>query len=61
MLLLLWQCIEQRLDHGLPKWRDHIDRLRQVSAVEEREEGSRWSDDEVFEGLVRSILSANTD
>jgi endonuclease III len=60
MLSLLWKCIERRLDDGLPEWRNEIDRLGQVPAVKKREEGGKWSDDEVFEGLVRSILSANT-
>lgn len=59
-LSLLWQRIEQRLDCDQPQWRDDVDHRGQVSAVEKREGGSRWSDDEVFEGLVRSILSANT-
>ncbi len=60
-LSLLWQRIEQRLECNRPQWRNDIDRLGQVSAVDRREGSSRWSDDEVFEGLVRSILSANSD
>jgi hypothetical protein len=60
MLSLLWQRIEQRLDEGLPRWQNDIDHLGQVTAVKKREGGSQWSDDEIFEGLVRSILSANT-
>jgi len=61
MLSLLWQRIEQRLDCNRPQWRNDIDRFGQASAVEKREGGSCWSDNEVFEGLVRSVLSANTD
>jgi endonuclease III len=60
MLLLLWQRIEQRLDCDRTRWRDDVDHLRQISAVEKREGGGRWADDEIFEGLVRSILSAHT-
>jgi hypothetical protein len=58
---MLWQRIEQRLDSDLPRWRASIDDFRQVSAIEEREQGRRWSDDEIFKGLFLSVLSSSTD
>jgi hypothetical protein len=57
----LWHAIQQRLDRSLPSWREMIENLGQVAAVERRETGTRWSDDEVFEALLRAVLSNNTD
>lgn len=57
----LWQRIQTELDTGLPCWRVQIESFGQVAAVERRRAGGRWSDDEVFEALLRSILSSATD
>ena len=61
MSLPLWKSIETRLDHDLADWRGKIDCMGQVRSVEKREAGGAWGNDELFEALVRSILSANTD
>jgi endonuclease III len=61
MLRLLWSSIEERLDDGLPDWRGRIDDLGQVASVKKRETGTQWGNNQVFESLVRSVLSANTD
>ena len=57
----LWNRIESRLDSKLPAWRERIDDLGQVAAVEKRSAGRTWSDDEVFKGLLLAVLSSNTD
>jgi hypothetical protein len=57
----LWGAIRQRLDVELPNWTQLIDHFGQVAAVERREAGLRWSDDEVFEALLRAVLSNSTD
>ena len=58
---ILWNNIEARLEHRLPKWRNQADEMRQLAAVEERFAGRSWSDDKVFEALLMAVLSANTD
>jgi len=59
----LWKRIETRLTLGLgaAEWRQRIEALNQVPAVRARAQGRKWSDDEVFKGLVLSVLSNNTD
>ena len=57
----LWRAIRQRLDLGLPMWKQKIERLGQVAAVERREGGHHWSDNEVFEALLLAVLSNNTE
>lgn len=59
----LWNNIESRLDSKLEGWRARIRRFGQVQAVEDRKSGRKkaWTDDEVFEALLMSVLSANTD
>ena len=57
----LWLAIRDRLDRSLPKWTQRIEDLGQVAYVECREAGSHWSDDQVFEALLRAVLSNNTD
>lgn len=59
--LSLWQAIQRRLDRELPDWRSLIAHLGQVEAVERREAGHSWSDDEVFEALLCAVLSNHTD
>ena len=57
----LWHTIESRLDSSLRGWRRRVEELDQVAAVQDRARGRAWSDDEVFEGLLMAVLSANTD
>jgi len=56
----LWNAIRGRLDRCLPEWLRLIDDFGQVAAVKRREAGHRWSDDEVFEALLRAVLSSHT-
>lgn len=60
-VLTLWRNVESRLYERHPNWHGEIERFGQVSAVESRSQGRAWSDDEVFEALLLSVLSANTD
>ncbi len=57
----LWANIQKRLDQSKPEWRDLIIHYKQVTAIESRARGKGWSDVEVFESLVRSVLSNSTD
>ena len=57
----LWDRIENRLATDMPQWRERVEDLGQVSAVRERAIGRRWSDEEMFKGLIHSVLSNNTD
>lgn len=57
----LWSEIQERLYAGVPDWRALIVHYQQVSAIEARERGRHWSDADVFEALVRSVLSNSTD
>ena len=59
--IALWRAIQDQLDASLPTWRRLIDHFGQVSAVERREAGAEWSDEEVFEALLRSVLSNSID
>lgn len=56
----VWTSIVNHLDRGLPSWRDNVATWGQATAVADRRSGKRWSDDEVFRGLVLSVLSNNT-
>jgi hypothetical protein len=57
----LWTAIRENLNNGVAKWQDKIIGFGQVAAVESREKGKKWSDNEIFEGVVKAILSSNTD
>lgn len=59
-LTKLWKNIESRLDSNLPGWRERIIDFGQIQAVKDRRNGKTWTDEEVFEALLMSILSANT-
>lgn len=59
--LELWNSIESRLDSSYPKWRERIEGMGQVGAVKKRISGATWSDEEVFEASLTSLLSSNTD
>ena len=58
--LTLWSNIEARLDSRLPKWRDRIDEMGQVAAVEGRLASQTWTDDKVFKAILMAVLSSNT-
>lgn len=60
-LSALWQVVQARLDAGLPSWRGTIEHFGQVAAAEQRALGLHWTDDDVFESLLRAVLSNNTD
>jgi hypothetical protein len=57
----LWTRVQGRLDRLVPDWRRRIEHFGQVRAVEERRQGVAWSDDRVFECLLRAVLSGATD
>ena len=57
----LWHAAVNELDRSYPAWREYIDHMGQVAAAERREAGNRWNDNEVFEALLRAVLSNNTD
>lgn len=57
----LWNTVCSILNSRLPKWRDRINNGGQVSAVEARENGYQFFDKEVFEGIVKAVLSNSTD
>ena len=58
---VLWAAVRNRLESSLPRWREAIDRLGQLAAVERREAGAHWSDGEVLEALTWAVLSNSTD
>jgi len=57
----LWAKIVERLDLHLPTWKEKINALGQVNAVEKRRAGGSWSDSEVLEALMMSVLSNSMD
>ena len=57
----LWDRITKHLTTFLPTWRSRIAEFGQVTAVERRLNGDRWSDNEVFEGIVLGLLSNSID
>ena len=56
----IWERIQFELGNGLPEWKTRIDQMKQVGAVEARARGRVFSNDDVFKGLVLSVLSSNT-
>ena len=61
MFARLWSRIQQVLDAREPRWQQRIENMGQIASIEAREAGRRWTDSEVFEGIVRAVLSAQTD
>ncbi len=57
----LWNTICGTLDAGLPKWRQRILDAGQVSAVQNRQDGHQFTDTEIFEGVVKAVLSNSID
>lgn len=58
---ILWDKICAQLDTGIPNWQERIIYFGQITAGENREKGKRWTDNEIFEGFIKAILSSNTD
>lgn len=57
----LWDRITRHLTTFQPTWRTRIAEFAQCAAVERRVKGKRWSDSEVFEGVVFGLLSNSID
>lgn len=57
----LWARITRHLDAFQPAWRTRTAEFGQVAAVERRLNGDRWSDNEIFEGIVLGLLSNSID
>lgn len=55
-----WGSILHRLGVGLPNWQERINNLNQAALVQARAGGHVFSNDEVFKGLVLSVLSSST-
>lgn len=56
----LWAAILAQLDAWDANWQAKIDALGQMSQLEKRERHSLFSDDEIFEGMLKSVLSNAT-
>jgi hypothetical protein len=57
----LWQAVQGELDNSLKGWRERINQFGQVAAVEDRSNGRRWNDREIFKGIVLAVLSNSVD
>lgn len=57
----IWNNILSIMDSRLPDWKERIKNGGQPSAVEAREKGFRFSDNQIFEGVVKAVLSNSTD
>ena len=57
---VLWSNIESCLDLRHAHWRERVEEFGQVRAVQQRSRGLVWSDDQVFEAILRAVLSSNT-
>lgn len=58
---LLWAAISQRLTTWDATWSSKIDALDQLSRVRDRQNGRTFTDEDIFEGVVKAILSGATD
>lgn len=57
----LWSIIQSALDKGKPTWRVQLDALDQIPKAEKRKQKIIFSDADIFEGLLRSLLSNSVD
>jgi len=57
----LWNKILSIMGSRLPDWKERIKVGGQPSAVEAREKGHRFSDNQIFEAVVKAVLSNTTD
>ena len=56
----LWARTLTRLDSWDATWRNKIVSLGQIDMLKKRQAGLRFSDDEIFEGMLKSVLSNST-
>ncbi len=56
----LWSAILTHLDAWDANWQDKIVALGQMSQLEKRKSGATFSDDEIFEGMLKAVLSNAT-
>ena len=57
----VWLRVRSKIDDRMPAWRERLTEMGQIDAISKRQAGHRWTDEEVFKGLVLSILSNSTD
>jgi len=57
----LWTKVVSIMDSRLPDWKDKIKNGGQPSAVQARKKGFPFSDTQIFEGVVKAVLSNSTD
>jgi hypothetical protein len=56
----VWQRVQDTLTNGLPDWRQRASSLGQLQQNKRRDTNYRFDDDEVFKGLLLSLLSNST-
>jgi len=56
----LWLAIEAHLDAWNPSWRDEIKKLDEKSQLKKRKPGEAFSDNDIFKGMLYSVLSNST-
>jgi hypothetical protein len=59
--MTLWNNIQLMLDSRLTGWRDRIKSMGQTNAVKSRQMGRTLTDSEIFQGIVKAVLSNSTD
>ncbi len=57
----LWASIHEGLNAWDRTWPAKIEALDQLSRVQDRRRGKTFSDEEIFEGIVKAVLSNATD
>lgn len=56
----LWSAILAHLNATVPDWQDKIVALDQLSQLEKRKNSLPFSDDQIFEGMLKAVLSNST-
>ena len=57
----IWTEVCQTLDEKEQNWKETIQSLGQTKAVEKRKNNTPFNDDQIFEGVLKSVLSNATD
>ena len=57
----LWASINEELNTWDKTWPTRVEELDQISRVRDRRRGRTFSDEEIFEGIVKAVLSNATD
>jgi hypothetical protein len=57
----LWASINEELNAWDKNWPVKVEELDQLSRVRDRRRGRTFSDEEIFEGIVKAVLSNATD